>query len=74
MDNLGAYKVCGKRNGIPFVDVQRPLWEEAEEEYRCPVDFVACSENTDPENTICTTSVDSCPITDIRAFESESEF
>lgn len=31
MDNLGNYKICGKRDAAPFATVQRPVLDEVEE-------------------------------------------
>ena len=48
MTDLEGVKICGRRGGKPFVDVQRPTADGD-----CPSTTVPCSRATSPENTIC---------------------
>ena len=48
MTDLEGDKICGRRGGKPFVDVQRPTTDGD-----CPGNTVPCSRATSPENTIC---------------------
>ena len=68
MTDLQGVKVCGRRGGKPFVDVQRPTSDG-----NCPSNTVPCSRATSPENTICIEANEfesgipvDCPITDVK--------
>jgi hypothetical protein len=51
--------ICGVRGGAPFKDIIRPdpLTN------KCEGITKKCSENTSPDNTICSLNVEDCPIT-----------
>ena len=70
MDNLGGFKVCGKRGGSAFIDAVRP-----NKYLECPESFVLCDVYGQDSNTAtCVKEGDlaSCPITDI-TLDIESE-
>ena len=57
--------VCAKIGGLPFQNVTRPVTDSSGGT-ACPSKTYPCSTKTQPENTVCYTSPDSCPITDIQ--------
>ena len=68
MSDLGDFKVCGKRNSIPFISAVRAKSSSSKE---CSEDgFVACNPDASPENIICVKDLAQCGITDIRIFDS----
>ena len=56
MANLGGFRVCGKRGGKAFFEVERAPCKEG---------FFACSNESSLENTVCVSDKKDCPITDI---------
>ena len=63
MDNLGGYKVCGKRGGASFLNAVRP-----NKDLECPDSYMLCDPTSQDSNSvICVQEddLDNCPITDI---------
>ena len=71
-DEFFDMRFCGTTGGKSFLTAQRPEptgSADANNEYACPSNFVACSDDTSFENTICVAtnkkSTD-CPITTVK--------
>ena len=62
---MGAKRICGQLGGTGFVNVTRATQDNV-----CPNNTVACSSETDAENTVCypkgVNMLTNCPITDIK--------
>ena len=65
LNQFGKNRICGRYNGLPFVEAVRPSLNGS-----CPSDYKPCSKKTSPETTICYKNGealdDSCPITEIK--------
>ena len=75
MTNFSGAMVCGKADGTPFINAERPDYNTHE----CRAGYVNCSNQTSLDNTICVKedSTDQCPITYInltRTFLEGSEY
>ena len=71
MNQIDSRRVCGKADGVPFLNATRP-----DVTGKCPDGFEVCSSKTTAENTICyeADTVDrssACPITDILIVEND---
>ena len=70
MDKHGDSIICGKRGGLQYKDLVRPLGQMTSSNW-CPSNYEKCSDFTNFANTICYDTTDSeakskCPITDIK--------
>jgi len=62
MSDLGGYRVCSKRAGLPFKDAVR-----VNEQGKCAKKgFKRCNKNSKPENAICVKKDTVCPITSVK--------
>ena len=52
MNKLNNYKLCGKRGGTPFVDVERPV-NVVNGTLQCNQGFLPCDPRGNPEYTVC---------------------
>ena len=64
MNKIDGKYFCGKRDGIPYKDVDRVDPKTK----KCQADFVPCSKETNPENTVCVhkNQTAKCPITEMK--------
>ena len=67
--DIGGFYICGKRGDTKFLDLVRPRGEEGEV-FSCPSGTNPCGnegqtylDNKDPENVICSSDENQCPIT-----------
>jgi hypothetical protein len=63
--DLGGFKVCGKRAGFNFLDVARPVSISNGSKYECPEGSFACDPEAEPNDMLCYTDLELCPITNI---------
>ena len=66
-DMFDGVRLCAKSGSFAFQDFKQISPGETE----CPIDFVACSEDTSLENTLCVkeSKKEECPITEIRIIQ-----
>ena len=66
-DEFYDMRFCGTRGGQSFLKAQRPEpMDDNSGTYECPTNFVACSADTSPDNTICVSTAKKdtdCPLT-----------
>ena len=69
-DEFYDMRFCGKTGGTAFIDSIRPNMDG-----KCPGGYVACSEVTSKDNTICVKSSETadCPITLMQFIPKEKE-
>ena len=58
--NINGVMICGQGNAGHYVNVTRPVSGV------CPSGTQLCSQFTNSTNSICATSLDKCPITDVK--------
>jgi len=69
MADMGGYRVCAKRGGLPFKDAIR-----VEDSGKCSdVDFIRCNQGSTKENAICVRKGEKCPVTRIQFVNSLTE-
>ena len=63
LSKIGGIVICGKRSGIPFANVQRPMISTG----ICPDGTIPCSNTTQADKTICypVGQLDLCPVTQV---------
>jgi hypothetical protein len=69
MTDLGGYRVCAKRGGLPFKDAVR-----VNAEGKCTkAGFTRCNPDSDVENGFCVAADTVCPITSVKFANSLDE-
>jgi hypothetical protein len=71
MSDLGGFKVCGIRNAPPFVNAVRV--KSADSKECSDPTFLLCNPTASAENIVCVQDLNQCGITDIKAFQNQSE-